>query len=259
MNIVLKTADFSANNIGQTLVLRASEVTADAHLSLMTSQPSESIIYAFRDFIFKLKAGSIWDKIQVLILPAIGYNIPDALLDVKGGVGFTTYPGYDPADMVTLINHSLKYNGGGTGENKINLTLNLQDYHMAVFSNNGGVDNKSTSILKWEGNYSDELKKGFAQTIYNYPNPIDLNPTVWNGFFGISNKSNLVTSIANDTSEVAVNSGSFTFTGGNAFLYDLSQVEHYSLISLGNGMTQSEMLYYKNCCKLLMSVVNSNS
>jgi hypothetical protein len=85
MIIVLKDADFSANNIGKIEVSRELDVKTKQLLSRYSKVLDTSKQYAVDDFVTGLYSSGLSDKITFLLLPCLASSIDEAMINAMNG------------------------------------------------------------------------------------------------------------------------------------------------------------------------------
>lgn len=87
--IVLKTADFSANNIGTIDINREPMGSTLALLSnyalYVNGEVSKKSQLALDDFLIDLKASTIWDKVDMMLIPYFASDRTEMLFNLKTG------------------------------------------------------------------------------------------------------------------------------------------------------------------------------
>jgi hypothetical protein len=82
MIIVLKGADFSANNLGKIDIKRELSAETEALLKNYSLPLSDKQKSAVDDFVLDLRSSGIYDKITCLLLPCLAANIDEAMINV---------------------------------------------------------------------------------------------------------------------------------------------------------------------------------
>lgn len=85
MIIVLKGADFSANNIGKIEVSRELDVKTNQLLSRYSKVLDTSKQYAVDDFVTGLYNNGLADKITCLLLPCLSSSLDEAMINAMNG------------------------------------------------------------------------------------------------------------------------------------------------------------------------------
>ena len=141
MILMIKEADFSANNLGQILVPVEITDACRAFMAQYNTVFTETQQYAIQHMLNNLgysEPGSIWSKLKMFVLPVLSSNVDEAVYDVIASAAITK-------NAVTFSNHALNGASGAYIELPSNRRTTEKEVTF-LYSGNGAMSFGDSSV-----------------------------------------------------------------------------------------------------------------
>jgi hypothetical protein len=146
MIIVLKNADFSANNLGKVNIRQSLDVATTALLGYYSNSVnlSDTQKFVVDDFVIGLKANAIWEKLRYCYLPILASNLAECRINFNTGISNT----WLDQSFMTFSNKVLNVTSSGNAHMD-NVAFDFRNIHQMV--NSVGAIHSSEPVARPSG------------------------------------------------------------------------------------------------------------